>query len=189
MLQYKSWHKHPCPKWISEYTDSYFMSNLLYFDSCTWWLILYIISNSLWKPICVSSVLWVRLLFLSILSQNYARDLTNFWVSFKTHLHWNIWVKIITEKRILKGQLIQESCSKLTLLSAFMWSCTVKWQAVNTTIVHSTGLSLQPPDGLSGGTGQRCSILLKQNFAHEWNKHLHVCPTLNTDIHMGYEAA
>lgn len=133
----------------------------------------------------------MRLLRLSIPSQNYTRDLTNFWVSFKTHLRWNIWVQIIyenTEKRILKGQLIQENYSKLTLLSAFMWCCNTKWQAVNTTLVHSTGLSLLPPEKLSGGIRQRSSISFMQNFAHEWKKHLNACPTLNTGIHMGYEA-
>lgn len=70
-------------------------------------------------------------------------------------------------KKNLKGQQIHESYSKLTLLSAFMWCYNVKWQAVNTTLVHSTGLSLLPPEGLSGGIGQRGSTSLIQNFAHE----------------------
>lgn len=92
-------------------------------------------------------------------------------------------------KKNLKSQLIQENDSKLTPLSTFKWCCNIKWQAVNTTLVHSTGLPLLPPDRLSGGTGQRGSISLTQNFARELKKHLNACPTLKAGIHMGYEAA
>lgn len=140
MLLYKSRHNHPCPKWISEHTDSYLMTNLLHFHSCTWWFILYIISNSLWKLICVSSVLWIRRLFLSIPSQNYVRDLKNFWVSFKTHLHWNIWVKKTGKNNFKKSTVTRKL------------------------------FEINPSDGLSGGIGQRGSILLMQNFALEWKK-------------------